>query len=129
LIALDENLPDNQRQLLRSWRIPVRQVGLDIGKKGMEDSAVISLLHRHRSVTFFTRDTDYFDRRLCHWRYCLVCLGVEKHEAASFVRRVLRHPAFNTWTRRRAKVLFVTHTGIRSWRLHAAGEEFTPWAT
>jgi hypothetical protein len=127
LIVLDENLPDNQRQLLRSWRVPVRQVGWDFGQKGMTDSTVISTLHRHRSVTFFTRDSDYFDHRLCHSRYCLVCLGVEKYEAVSFARRVLRHPAFNTWAKRKARVLFVTHTGIRSWSLHDEEEEFTRW--
>jgi len=129
LIVLDENLPDHQRQLLRSWRVPVRQVGLDIGKKGMGDTTVISLLHRHGSVTFFTRDTDYFDKRLCHLRYCLVCLGVERSEAASFVRRVLRHPAFCTWARRKGRVLFVTHTGIRWWRLGSTEEEFARWMT
>ena len=100
MILLDENLPDGQRRLLRSWRIPARQIGLDAGPAGMEDGAVISSLHRRRSTTFFTRDSDYYDRRLCHTRYCLVYLAVEKGEAASFVRRVLRHPALNTWARR-----------------------------
>ena len=27
---LDENILESQRQLLRSWRIPVRQIGLDV---------------------------------------------------------------------------------------------------
>ncbi len=30
---LDEQILENQRQLLRSWRIPVRQIGYDIGRR------------------------------------------------------------------------------------------------
>jgi hypothetical protein len=35
--VLDENIIDNQRRLLNSWRIPVRQVGYEVGRKGMKD--------------------------------------------------------------------------------------------
>ncbi len=31
---LDENVPEAQRLLVRSWRIPVRQIGLDVATKG-----------------------------------------------------------------------------------------------
>ena len=52
---LDENIPEHQRQLLRSWRIPVRQIGLDVGHKGLSDDAILVLLHRlprlQRNVT------------------------------------------------------------------------------
>ncbi len=34
---LDENIIDNQRRLLNSWRIPVRQIGYEVGRKGMKD--------------------------------------------------------------------------------------------
>jgi hypothetical protein len=43
---LDENIPEHQRQLLRSWRIPVRQIGQDVGRKGLSDDAIISQLHQ-----------------------------------------------------------------------------------
>jgi hypothetical protein len=32
---LDENAPEDQRGLLQSWRIPIHQVGFDVGRKGM----------------------------------------------------------------------------------------------
>ena len=38
MILLDENFPESQRQLLRGWRIPVRQIGVETGRKGMTDS-------------------------------------------------------------------------------------------
>jgi hypothetical protein len=33
--VLDENIPEDQRELLRRWRIHTRQIGEDVGRKGM----------------------------------------------------------------------------------------------
>ena len=41
MIVLDENVIDSQRRLLSSWRIPVRQIGYETGRKGMKDSEII----------------------------------------------------------------------------------------
>ena len=48
---LDENIPESQRQLLRSWRIRVRQIGHEIGSPGMKDEEIISRLHRFHYIT------------------------------------------------------------------------------
>lgn len=53
---LDENIPDSQLQLLRSWRIRVRRIGHGVGRQGMKHEEIIPLLHRLGAVTFFTRD-------------------------------------------------------------------------
>ncbi len=42
---LDENAPEDQRSLLQSWRIPIRQIGFDVGRKGMRDDEIIRFLH------------------------------------------------------------------------------------
>jgi len=81
---LDENVPGDQRSLLQSWGIPIHQIGFDVGEKGMKDKEIIPLLHRLRDTTFFTRDLGFYDRKLCHSRYCLVCLAVSKNEVAVF---------------------------------------------
>jgi len=86
--VLDENIIKDQRQLLRSWRISVRQIGYNIGRRGMQDEEIIPFLLRLRRPTFFTRDLGFYQRSLCHRQYCLVCLAVEKYEAAIFIRRV-----------------------------------------
>lgn len=125
--VLDENIPESQRQLLRGWRIQVRQIGNEIGNRGMKDDAIISLLHGFRSMTFFTRDLGFYDNRLCHANYCLVCFAVGQHEAASFIRRFLHHAAFNTSAKRMRKVIKVTHLGMRVWQLHAEKEEVIEW--
>jgi hypothetical protein len=47
---LDENVPESQRALLRHRRVAIRQIGLDLGRKGMKVREIITLLH-HRSGT------------------------------------------------------------------------------
>ena len=50
---LDENVLSDQRELLRRWRIRVRQVGHDLFVKGVQDEGIIPLLHYGRRATFF----------------------------------------------------------------------------
>lgn len=38
MIILDENILEDQRRLLMSWRVPFRQIGHEVGRKGMKDS-------------------------------------------------------------------------------------------
>ncbi len=125
---LDENIPASQRQLLRSWRIRVRQIGYDIGRKGMQDDEIISFLHQQPRPTFFTRDLGFYERSLCHSGYCLVSLAVDKNEVAFFVRRLLRHPQFDTKAKRMGTVIRVSGMGLRVWRLHAEEESLLDWA-
>lgn len=56
---LDENIPESQRLLLRSWRIRTQQIGHELGRRGMKDEKIITLLHQLRRPTFFTRDLDF----------------------------------------------------------------------
>ena len=125
--VLDENIIDNQRRQLKSWRVSVRQIGYEIGLKGMKDREIIPFLHQLSQPTFFTRDDGFYDRRLCHAGYCLVYLDVRKEEVATFVRRVLRHRAFKTKAQRMGKVIRASHIGLSVWTLHAEKEERFDW--
>ncbi|MCI0528720.1 MAG: hypothetical protein L0Y56_14880, partial [Nitrospira sp.] len=106
---LDENIIESQRQRLRSWGVSIRHVGHDVGRKGMNDEEIIPFLHRLRHPTFFTRGSDFYKRSLCHARYCLVYLDVEKEEVTTFVRRLLRHREFNTEAKRMGTVIRISH--------------------
>jgi hypothetical protein len=113
---LDENIPESQRQLLKGWRIQAQQVGQGLGHKGMKDEEqLIPLLHSLRQPVLFTRDLGFYQRRFCHTRYGIVCLAVGPQEAASFLRRFLRHQAFHTKSERTGKVVRVSQAGIRFW--------------
>ncbi|UCH92270.1 MAG: hypothetical protein JSV88_18505 [Candidatus Aminicenantes bacterium] len=124
---LDEQILENQRQLLRSWRIRVRQIGYDIGRKGLKDKEIIPLLLQFRKPTFFTLDFDFFESRLCHPKYAIVCMDVGKHEAAVYVRRLLCHPDFDTVAKRMGKVIRLSSMRAGVWRLHGEKEVFIDW--
>lgn len=124
---LDENIPKPQRQLLEARRQAVKQIGVNIGRKGMLDEAIIPLLLGLRHPTFFSRDSDFYKRDLCHSDYCIVHLSVEKSETALFVRRLLSHPAFKTHADRMGKVIRVSRAGISFWRRHQSKEDHVEW--
>jgi hypothetical protein len=124
---LDENIIESQRRLLRSWRIAIRHLGYNLGRQGIKDREVIPFLHRLRRPTFFTRDADFYERRLCHARYGLVQLAVRKDEVAVFVRRLLRHREFDTEAKRMGAVVRVAHVGLSVWRLHVEQELHFDW--
>lgn len=126
--VLDENIPEGQRELLRAWHIPVRQIGQGIGQKGLPDDAIVPLLRELPRPTFFSRDDDFYQRSLCHHSYCLVSLAVGQYEVATFIRRFLRHPAFATHARRRGAVVRVSHTAIRFWRIRRDDEQKADWS-
>lgn len=114
--VLDENIREDQRGLLQHWGIPIHPIGVDIGRKGMQDEEIIPFLHTLYDPTFFTRDLDLSDRKFCQSQYCLVCLAVEKDEVAAFVRRILRHPELDTKAKRTGAVIRVSHAGFSVWR-------------
>lgn len=124
---LDENVREDQRSLLHAWGLRVQQIGSDVGRKGMKDGEIIPLLHRLRDVTFFTRDLGFVDPKLCHPRYCLVCLDVRKDEVAIFTRRLLRHQELGTKAKRMGAIVRVSHTGISVWRRNAPKERYVHW--
>jgi hypothetical protein len=124
---LDENIIASQRQRLRSWRIPVRQIGVDFAHKGLQDEEIIPFLHHLRRPTFFTRDRGFYRREVCHRQYGIVSLEVAAEEVAIFVRRVLRHPRLNTQAKRMGTVVRASRRGLGLWRLHAQEEEILLW--
>ena len=124
---LDENIPATQRQLLEKWGVHVRQVGLNFGRPGMKDEEIIPLLLQQRRPTFFTRDDDFHNRRLCHAKYCLVYMDVDKYEVAGFVRRLLRHPACRTQAKRMGTVARVSSAGLSIFRLRATQMKSHSW--
>jgi hypothetical protein len=124
---LDENIPESQRALLRRRRVAVRQIGSDLGRKGMKDDEIISLLHQYDRPMFCTLDGDFYDRRLLHRGYCLVHLEVEEETVAEYVRRFLRHGEFDTKAKRMGCVIQVLPTGLSFWRIRQKEKGFLPW--
>lgn len=127
MIILDENFPESQRQLQRAWRITIRQIGYEIGRKGMKDHEVIPFLHTLSRPTLFTVDLGFYKSNFCHAGYCLTCMDVWQYEAAVFVRRLLRHVQFKTKAKRTGTIIRAYHDGISIWHLHAEQEMHLDW--
>ena len=124
---LDEHVLKDQRQFLLQWRIPIRHIGYDIGRRGMKDEAIIPLLLQFQRPTFFTLDFGFYKRRLCHERYCIVYMDINQDQTAKSIRRFLRHKAFATKTRRMGKVICLSSAGFSVWQLYAEQEMRFDW--
>jgi len=127
MLVLDENLPASQRHLLRKWRMHFRCVGADVAARGTDDEVLIPALHRLPQPTFFSLDHDFYRRDWVHASYCLVWLDVKRRDAAEFIRRFLRHPAFDTQARRMGSVVRVHSDGISFWRSHQRSPQSVAW--
>jgi hypothetical protein len=123
---LDENVPENQTEVLDRQGVHARQIGRGVGRLGMQDPEILTLLHSLRRVTFFSLDWDFSGPYLSHPAYCLVFLHVQRQEAAMYIRRVLRHPELNTQAKRMGAVVRASEPGLRVWRRNAA-EELLAW--
>ncbi len=128
MIILDENILDGQRLLLDAWRLAARQIGVNLGRKGLKDEEILVLLRQHRDPTFFTRDADFYHSDLRHRSYCLVVTSVGQNEVATFIRRFLRHPDFDTRAKRMGRVVRVSHAGLVVWGLRAQTEIHIGWS-
>lgn len=128
LNLLDENFPADQAALLREWRVPCRQIGHGIAQSGTQDAEIIPLLHRLRRVTLFTLDEDFHKRRLCHSAYCLVWLDVRADDAAVSVRRLLRHPRFDSEAKRMGLVIRLNEAGLQFWQRNQTAKLQVGWA-
>lgn len=124
---LDENILQDQRRLLSTQRVPVRQIGYEVGQRGMKDEAIIPLLLTLRRPTFFTLDADFYRPALCHARYCLVLLDVSQNETAAFIRRFLRHREFDTQVKRLGTVVKVSYAGLSVWQAGSRQERLLDW--
>ena len=124
---LDENIPDEQRDILRAQHIAVRHIGRDIGRKGIKDHEIIPLLLQLTRPTLFTRDAGFYRRTLRHARYCLVVMSIAEVDSAEYVRRLLHHPQFRTRALRMGTIVRLSPTGLAAWQLHTEREMHVTW--
>jgi hypothetical protein len=125
---LDEDIGLSQRRSLESWKIHFRQIGVEIGRSGLKDrNEVIPLLHQLKHPTFFTRDHGFYRPTLRHHEYCLVYLDVWDGEAARYIRRFLRHPAFRAQVKRMGKVVRLHNSGLSYWQVGSEKQGATSW--
>ena len=128
MILIDENIPEDQRLSLHRWKINVRQIGHDIGRKGLEDDEILSMLQNMKGPTLFTRDLGFYRREFCHNGYGIYVLSVAKEESAFFMRRALALPDLQTKARRLGKIGLISHRKVRILRRNVQSEEEVDWS-
>jgi hypothetical protein len=128
MLVLDENLPAGQRLRLREWGLRFRVTGVEVAAPGTQDENLLPILLALPRPTFFSLDRDFFRPDWTHRRYCLVWLDVGNREAAEFVRRVLRHSAFDTQVKRMGTVVRVHPGGLLCWRIGQRSPQVFNWA-
>lgn len=127
MLVLDENISVLEREKLRAMRLRARAIGETLAAFGTDDADLIPVLHRLPSPTFFTHDSDFLRRDWWHAGYALVWLDLPDDEAASYIRRFLRHPAFKTAAQRMGCVARVHPGGVDVWRSRHGETEHVTW--
>ena len=127
MLVLDENLPAAQQLWLRKWRIHFRVVGVDVAAWGTPDENLLPALLRLPRPTFVSLDRHFYRADWVHPEYALVWLDVADDQAAVFIRRFLRHSAFDTRAKRMGAVVRVHADGLSCWRLGRHGQDSLPW--
>jgi len=124
---LDANIEaDNVSQLRRPLK--VKQIGVHFLPGSADDERIISLLRRLKTPTFVTKDCkDFYQRRRLDKRYCIICVDVHWTEFVSTVRKIFRHPLFNTVAKRMGKVIRVTSTHINYFEVGENKETTIPF--
>ncbi len=125
---IDENVINSQRTQLIDWNVSVKQIGFEVGRKGLKDrNEIIPLLHSLRAPPFFTRDNDFYDKKLCYTKYSIVYLKVNENQVAENVRSFLRHPEFNTFAKRQGLVIRLTSSTVHYWKINLDEEHTLDW--
>jgi hypothetical protein len=127
MLVLDENLPEGQRLWLRSWRVHFPVIGVEVASPGTKDENLIPVLHRLANPAFFSLDRNFYRPDWAHSAYCLVWLDVRGRQAAEFIRRFLKHPAFDTQAKRMGKVVRVHADGLLYWRVGDSSPKSAAW--
>jgi hypothetical protein len=92
--------------------------------QALTDGEILTKLRGARQVTFFTRDSAFYQRRLCHPAYCLVIIAAPAEQLASYTTRLLLHRGFRTHALRMGRVVRLQPSGIVYWVRNSNVESF-----
>ena len=119
-LVLDEHLGRTEVLApLQKW-ITATKIEDLAGDEILKDDRILQLLCQRKHPTFVTLDDDFFHRRLCDRRYCLIYCVVprqQQHRIPVMLRRVFRLPEFSTKAARMGKVIRVHEQDIDFWQV------------
>lgn len=86
-------------------------------------NASSQILRRQKQPTFITLDADFYHKRNCDRRYCLIYFilpPLEQNRLSELLRQLFHLPEFKTKAARMGKVVRISDEKIEFWR---AGDE------
>ncbi len=117
MIVLDEHLQSKGlEEAIRQWYAGAVISVLDLRPATViKDEAIPALLAQQNQPTFVTINvTDFWKRIPASDGFCLVCFALTSSEIIqipSLLRRLLRHPDFDTKAKRTGNVIRITAQG------------------
>ena len=119
-LVLDEHLGRAEvLEPLRKW-MTVTKIEDLAADETLKDDRILQLLRQRKQPTFVTLDDDFFHKRLCDRRYCLIYCVVprqQQHRIPVLLRRLFRLPEFSTKAVRMGKVIRVHEKDIEFWQV------------
>jgi hypothetical protein len=119
-IVLDEHLGRTEVLTpLRRWITTVKIEDL-APDETLKDDRILQILCRQRQPTFVTLDADFFHKRLCDRRYCLIYFVVPRQQQRRIpllLRQLLRLREFSTKAARMGKVVRIQERTIEFWQV------------
>ena len=94
---------------------------------GTSDENLLPVLLELAEPTFCTLDRHFFRRDWVHPAYALVWLDVPNDTVALFIRRYLKHSAFDVNAKRLGTAARVRASGLRFWRNGQADLQAVAW--
>ena len=94
------------------------------------DDRVPEILLTCHEPTFVTIDSDFWKRQLCHPGYCIVFVEVDfrrQQQVPGLLRKLFRHPGFNSRSQRMGKVIRVRASGVWYWEIGAKAVKQVPF--
>jgi hypothetical protein len=128
---LDDQLPQSEvARPLSRWTTVQRLRDLKPSEVVLDDRIPEILLTLHQP-TFVTIDQGFWDRRLCHPKYCILYFALrddQQKRLAPLLRALLRQPAFRNRKGRLGRVVRVSPKTIDSWRFQEPAMERLTWS-
>ena len=127
-IVLDEHLGRTEvLEPLRKW-ITVTKIEDLAADETLKDERILQILCKRRQATLVTLDADFFHKRLCDRRYCLIYCVVphqQQRRIPVILRRLFRLPEFSTKAARMGKVVRVHEQDIEFWQVGVEKRQHT----
>jgi hypothetical protein len=129
-LVLDEQLAASEVMEPLRRKHKVRRLREARPDERILDDRIPDILRRLDRPTFLTIDQGFWDRALCHPRYCILCFTLttkQQQLLPDLVEALFRTPEFRTRAQRMGKVARISPRSIEYWQFHVPRVHHLSW--